>query len=206
MANVYLCCNCLDCSRGVVRDVVFVIDTSYSIGYSRFQLVRELIENLTTSLKVESPETLFGLITFDDNARFEFDISNHNNLSTLLPVINPGLTYYRGFNTNTGSALRLLLSGGVEGGLLKLRNEISNVAIVITDGYPYTFSSLELAANSLHAANIFDVYAVGIGNNSDDALHLIASDPTFVFSTYSLNSSSAQQLVEDVIEQLCSSK
>ena len=204
---MYICIMLLlDCSSGVVKDVVFVIDTSSSIGYSQFQLVRELAENITTSIKVKSPESLFGLITFDDYPRLEFDILRHTDLSTLLPAINPGIPYYSDYNTNTGSALRLLLSGGDEGGFLKLRNEVSNVAIVITNGYPYTFSSLESAAKSLHAANIFDVYAVGIGNNSNSTLQLIASDPSFIFSTFFLDSSSAQQLVQDVIKELCSSK
>ena len=99
----------LDCSSGIVRDVVFVIDTSSSIEYDRFQLVRELTENITTSIAVNSSETLFGLITFDNDARLEFNITNHTNLSTLLPAINPGLPYYGG-GTDIGSALTLLLS------------------------------------------------------------------------------------------------
>ena len=196
----------LDCSSGVVRDVVFVIDTSSSIGSYRFQLVRELIENITINLKVNSPETLFGLITFDNYARLEFNITRHTDLSTLLPAINPGLPYYGGYSTNTASALSLLLYGSAEGGLLQLRNETSRVAIMITDGYSSSFSSLQSAANSLHAANIYDVYAVGIGNNNYYELQLMASDSSFVFATYSLSSYTAQQLEEDVIEQLCSSK
>ena len=196
----------LDCSSGIVRDVVFVIDTSNSIGSYRFQLVRELTENITTSIKVNSPETLFGLITFDNYARFEFSITNHTNLSTLLPAINPGLPYYRGYSTNIADALSLLLSGSMEDGFLQLRNETSKVAIVITDGYSSSSSSLQSAASSLHAANIYDVYAVGIGNNNYYELQLIASDPSFVFSTYYLDDFTAQQLMEDVIEQLCSSE
>ena len=196
----------LDCSRRVVRDVVFVIDTSSSIGYTRFQLARELTEDIATRIKVNSPETLFGLVTFDDNARFEFNISTHTDLSTLLSAINPGLTYYGGYSTNTASALSLLLSGGVEGGYLQLRDKTPNVAILITDGYSSNSSSLRSTANSLHAVNIFDVYAVGIGNNSYSELQLIASDPSFVFSIDSLSSITAQQLVDDVVEQLCSSK
>ena len=184
---------------------MFVIDTSSSIGYSRFQLVRELTENITTSLKVNSPETLFGLITFDNYAQFQFNISNHTDLSTLLPAINPGLPYYRGYYTNTASALSLLLSGSVEGGFLQLRDKTSKVAIVITDGYSSSYSSLRSAANSLHAANIFDVYAVGIGSNRFSELQLIASDPSFIFYTY-LNSLTVEQVEEDVIEQLCSGK
>ena len=190
-----------------MRDVVFVVDTSSRIGSSRFQLVRELIENITINLKVNSPQTLFSLITFDNDARFEFNITRHTDLGTLLPAINPGLPYYRGYRTNTADALSLLLSGSVEDGLLKLRKKSSKVAIVITNYYSSSSSSLlQSVANSLHAANIYDVYAVGIGQNNFRELQLIASDLSFVFSTTYLTSRTAQQLVENVIEQLCSSK
>ena len=196
----------IDCSGGAVRDVIFVIDTSSSIGYSRFQLVRELTENITTSIRVNSPESLFGLITFDYYATFQFNISRHTDLSTLLPAINPGIPYNRGYRTNTANALYFLRSGGRQNGFLRLRDNTSNVAIVITDGYSSSFSSLRSEAISLHAENIFDVYAVGIGSNRFSELQLIASNPSFVFSTSSLTSFTAQQLVEDVIEKLCSSK
>ena len=196
----------LDCSSHAVRDVVFVIDTSRSIGTSRFQLVRKLVGNIITTLKVDSPETLFGLITFDSYTRNRFNIFSHINLSTLLPAINQLNYNYYGYRTNTGSALSVLLSGGKEGGYLKLRNTTSNVAIVIIDGYSSSFSSLRSAANSLHAADIFDVYAVGIGNNRYSELQLIASDPSFIFSKYSLNSLTAQQLEQNVVRKLCSSK
>ena len=185
---------------------MFVVDTSSSIGFSRFQLVRELIENITIILKVNSPESLFGLITFDNFARFQFSILTHTDLSTLLPAINPGLPYYRGSSTNTASALNLLLSGAREGGFLRLRNETSNIAIVITDGFSSSFSSLQSAANSLHAANIFDVYAIGIGNNIFSELQLISSDSSFLFSTSFLSSFAVQQLEQNVVTQLCFSK
>ena len=193
----------LDCSSRVVRDVVYVVDTSSSFGFSGFQLVQKLIENITISIKVNSPETLFGLITFDTYAQFQFDISSHTNLSTLLPAINSGLQYNSRYGTNTASALNLLLSGGVEGGFLQLRDKTSNVAIVITGS---NHSSFHSAANSLHAANIFDVYAVGIGRHNYSELQLIASDPSSVFATYFLSNITAQQLEEYVIKQLCSSK
>ena len=195
----------IDCSGGVVRDVVFVIDTNRNIGFSRFQIIRELTENITTSLKVYSPESLVGIITFDDFARLQFNISRHTDLATLLPAINPGLPYNRGFSSDTGRALNLLLSGGRQGGFLRLRNETSNIAIVITGGR-FSFSFLRSAASSLHAANIFDVYAVGIGGHSFSDLQLIASDPSLVFSTSFLSSFTAQQLVESITEELCSSK
>ena len=183
-----------------------MVDTSSSIGLSGFQLVRELIENITINIKVNSPETLFGLITFDDFAQIQFDISNHTDLSTLLPAINSGLQYNSGINTNISSAVNLLLSGSVPVGFLQLRDKTSNVAIVITGGYSSSYSALQSAANSLHAANIFNVYAVGVGNHEFRELQIIASDPWFVFSISLLTTLTAQQLEEDLIEQLCSSK
>ena len=199
----------LDCSRRVVRDVVFVVDTS--VRPSDFQLVREFIQNITIALKVNSPETLIGLITFDSSARLEFNISNHTDLPTLLSDINPGLPHhYRDvyYSTNSAvTAISYLLAGSVEGGFLQLRNDTSKVAIVIDYGYSDTSSSLlQSVVNSLHATNIFDVYAVGISFYSNNDIWLIASNPSFRFYTSSFARHTAQQLNEDVIEHLCSSK
>ena len=196
----------IDCFRRFVRDVVFVIDTNSIIGSTRFQLVREVIENITINIKVNSPETLFGLITFNDYARLEFDISKHTDLSTLLPAINPGLPYHGGNNTNISSALNLLLSGSVSGGLLQLRDRTTKIAIVITGSTSSSYSSLYSAANSLHAENIFDVYAIGIGSHSYSELQLIASDPSFILSRYLYSNLTARQLVQEMNKPLCSGK
>ena len=188
---------------------MFVIDTKrYRFDYSQFQLIRELVENITTALKVASPETLFGLITYSRYfAYYQFDILTHTNLSTLLPAIDSELSssYSSSYSTNIPRALSLLLSGGREGGYLNLRNKTSNVAIVISDGYASSSFSLWSAASALHSADIFDVYAVGVGNHRYSDLRLIASDPSFIFSTYSF-STAAQWLEQNVIRQLCSSK
>ena len=185
-----------------------MIGAGKNIGSSsRFQLVRELIENITINLKANSPETLFGLIKIDDTARVLFNITKHTDLSTLLPAINLGLPYYDNYNTDTVGGLLLLLSEGVEGGLLQLRNKASKVAIVFVEDYVYSSSYLLSVANSLHAANIYDVYVVGIGNHRYNGLLFIPSDPSFVFSVPSLLTNIiSQQLEKDMTEQLCSSK
>ena len=185
--------------------MVFVIDTTSSIGFSRFQLVREFTENITAVLKANSPESLVGVILFDDFARLQFNISRHTSLSTLLPAINPGLPYNRGFSTDTARALDFLRTSA-QFGSLELRNETTNVAIFITDGVSRSSFSTQSAAFRLHATNIFDVYAVGIGGNSLSELRTIASNLSFVFSTSFFDIFSAQRLLDEVTEQLCSSK
>jgi len=164
-----------------------------------------MIESIIINLKINSPGTLIDVITFDNFARYQSDISSHTTLSTLLPAINPGLPYYQGLRTNTGDALRLLLLGSAPGGFLQLRNDTSKVAIVITDGFSSDPLSLRSAANSLHAANIFEVYAVGIGNNNITELRLIANDSSFL-RTFFLDRFAAQSLAEGVVERLCRSK
>ena len=186
-----------------------MIEGGWNIGSSsRFQLIRELVENITIYLKANSPETLFGLIKVDDAARILFNISKHTDLGTLLPAINPGLPYYDNSNTDMVGGLHLLLSEGVEGGLLQLRSKPSKVAIVITDGYSVGSSLVQSALNSFKAANIYDIYAIGIGNNRYIDFQYIPSGPSYVFSSMSvvLTNIVVQQLEKDMTEHLCSSK
>ena len=188
-----------------VKDIVFVIDTSSSIGFFRFQMVREFVDNVTRNLLLNSPESSVGVILFDSFARIQFTLGTHSSLTTLSPAINPGLPYGRGFGTNTAGALRLLLSTA-QNGFLGIRNESSNIAIVITDGRSDNRFSTQSAAAALHAANIFDVYAIGYGSADINELNTIASDPNFVYFTNFFNQFDVQNLQMNVTSQLCSCK
>ena len=194
-----------DCTIDVVKDIVFVIDTTNSIGTFRFQMVREFVDNLTINLKLHSPESSVAVILFDNFARIQFTLGVHTSLTTLSPAINPGLPYFRGLGTDTARALRLLLSSA-QNGLLGIRNDSSNIAIVITDGRSNNQFSTRSAAAALHAANIFDVYAIGYGSADINELNTIASDPNFVYFTDFFDRFDIQQLQMNVSNQLCSCK
>jgi len=187
------------------KDIVFVIDTSSSIGFFQFQMIREFVNNVTTNLKLNSPESSVGVILFDTFARIHFDLEAHSSLTTLSPAINPGLPYSRGFSTDTAGALRLL-SSSAQNGVLGIRNETSNIAIVITGSRSSNRFSTQSAAAALHAANIFDVYAIGYGRADISELNTIASDPNFVYFTNFFNRFAVQELQMNVSDQLCSCK
>jgi len=188
-----------------VKDIVFVIDTSSSIGFFRFQMVREFVDNVTRNLLLNSPESSVGVILFDNFASIQFTLGTHSSLTTLSPAINPGLLYGRGFRTDTAGALRLLLSTA-RNGFLGIRNETSNIAIVITDGRSDNRFSTQSAAAALHAANIFDVYAIGYGSADINELNTIASDPHFIYFANFFNQFDIQRLQMNVTDQLCSCK
>ena len=191
------------CLGNSIKDVMFVIDTSGSIGSSNFQLIREFTANITAELIRDSPRISVGVILFSDNAHIVFNLQTYSNSSALLSAIN-NLTYNVG-GSNTAEALTLLLSTA-QNGRLGLRNDSSKVAIVITDGRSSSSSATSSAAAVLHASNIFDVYAVGVGGAYLPELQRIASSPEFVFSTNSFNSVGLQQLQEEIMPQLCNGK
>jgi len=189
----------------VVKDIVFVIDTSSSIGSFQFQRIRTFVARVTTDLKLNSPESRVGIILFDRFTRLQFNLQRHTSLSTLLPAINPGLPYFGDFSTNTANALQFLLSSA-QNGVLGIRNETSNIAIVITDGRSDNTNLTQSAAAALHVANIFDIYAIGFGSADINELHTIASDPSFVYFTNFFSDFITQQLETNLTDQLCSGK
>ena len=189
------------CSSNLIQDVVFVIDTSGSIGSTRFQLIREFTANVTTELIRSSPRSEVGVILFSSTAYIRFSLQTYTSLSSLLLAIN-NLPYSDGSRTDTDEALGLLLSTA-QNGLLGLRNDSLKVAIVITDGQSSDRSATLSAAAALHASNIFDVYAVGVGGANLDELEGVASNPNYVFFTSSFNGTGLQLLQSRIIPQLC---
>ena len=193
------------CTTDEVKDIVFVIDTFYNIGSYQFQMIRELVDNITISLKLYSPESSVGVILFDYDAHIEFNLTTHTSLSTLSPAINPGLPYNKGYGRNTATALNLLLSTA-QNGSLGIRNETSHIAIVITGGRSDNNYSTQSAAAALHAANVFDVYAIGYNSADINELNTIASDPNFVYFTNFSYKFDVEHLQINVTDQLCSCK
>ena len=184
---------------------MFVIDSSYYVGSYQFQMIREFVDNITVSLKLNSPESSVAVILYDYTARIHFNLEEYTSLSILSSAINPGLPYYYGYGRNTAAALRLLLSSA-QNGSLGIRNETSNIAIVITSGWSNSYYSTQSAAAALHAVNIFDVYAIGYNNANIYELNTIASDPHFVYFTNFYNRYNIEELKMNVIDQLCSCK
>ena len=189
------------CSDNSILDVVFVIDTSGSIGSPRFQLIREFTANIAAELIRNSPRSAVGVILFGSIAHIEFNLQAYTNLNSLLSAIN-NLPYNDASSTDTDEALQLLLSTA-QNGVLGLRSDSSKVAIVITDGQSSSRTATLSAAAALHASNIFDVYAVGVDGAYFPELEGIASSPELVFFTSSFNSTGLQQLQDSVIPQLC---
>ena len=196
------------CSDDSVKDVLFIIDGSYSVSSSHFQLFKELTTNITTEIIHSSPRSAVGVILFDSFVYFAINLQTHNNLSVLLSDINQ-LRQFAG-GKDTADALKFL-SSTAQNEALGLRSDTVKVAIVLTDGASSS-STLSTAA-ALHALNIFNVYAVGGDSTNITQLESIASNPEFVYHipefdyrTFSFNTVALQQLQTNFLHQLCNGK
>ena len=186
-----------------VVQVVFVIDTSGSIGLTLFEVIKEFIANFTTELIKNSPRNGVGIILFGNDAHIEFNPQAYTTVSQLLLAIRQ--LPYSGGGTDTAEALTLLLSTA-QNGTLRLRNDSPNVAIVITDGRSNNYNATLSAAAALHASNIFDVYTIGIGGAYLPELQRIATSPEFVFFVASPYITGLSELRHEILPQLCNSK
>ena len=169
-------------------------------------MIREFVDNITISVKLNTLESSVGVIVFDNHARILFNLEAHFWLSSLSSAINPGLPHTKGFGRDTAAALNLLFTSA-ENGSLGIKKERSNIAIVITGGPSDSNISTQSAAAELHAANIFDVYAIGYNGADINELNTIASDPNFVYFTNNFhNRHNLERLLMNVTDQLCSCK
>uniref|UniRef100_H3DHP4 Collagen alpha-1(XXVIII) chain n=1 Tax=Tetraodon nigroviridis TaxID=99883 RepID=H3DHP4_TETNG len=160
-------------------ELVFVIDSSESVGPENFEIIKDFVIRLVDRTTVGRNATRIGLVLYSLEVRLEFNLARYVTKQDIRQAIRK--IPYMGEGTYTGTAIRK----ATQEAFLNARRGVSKVAIVITDGQTDKREpvKLDLAVREAHAANI-EMYALGIVNASDPTqaeflqeLNLIASDP-----------------------------
>lgn len=160
-------------------ELVFVIDSSESVGPENFEIIRDFVIRLVDRITVGHNATRIGLVLYSVKVNLEFNLASYMNKQDVKQAIRK--IAYMGEGTYTGTAIRK----ATREAFITARNRVRKVAIVITDGQTDKREpvNLEIAVREAHAANI-EMYALGIVNASDptqaeflEELYLIASDP-----------------------------
>lgn len=160
-------------------ELVFVIDSSESVGPENFEIIKDFVMALVERVTVGNRATRVGLVLYSLEARLEFDLARYATKRDVKHAVRR--MTYMGEGTYTGTAIRKATREAFR----TARSGVSKVAVVITDGQTDERDSvkLEIAVREAHAANI-EMFALGIVNSSDPAqaeflkeLDLIASDP-----------------------------
>ena len=143
-------------------ELVFVIDSSESVGPENFEIIKDFVTALVDRVTVGRNATRIGVVLYSLEARVEFNLARYMTKQDVKQAVRK--MPYMGEGTYTGTAIRK----ATQEAFFSSRSGVSKVIIVITDGQTDKRDPvvLDIAVREAHAANI-EMYALGIVNISD---------------------------------------
>uniref|UniRef100_A0AC34FUV0 VWFA domain-containing protein n=1 Tax=Panagrolaimus sp. ES5 TaxID=591445 RepID=A0AC34FUV0_9BILA len=157
-------------------DLIFILDSSGSIGSDDFELARNFMVSIINSSR-NNENNRFGIVRFSSDATLFLNLTNDydeaTNVAETLPYDGEETNIYSGFEL----AYEMLARDG--------RIDVPMVALLITDGQSNRGEDPTDAANDLKSLGV-NLFTLGIGAEATTDLNIWASSPNCMFY-YSLN-------------------
>ncbi|XP_012518700.1 PREDICTED: collagen alpha-4(VI) chain-like [Propithecus coquereli] len=188
------------CREAALVDIVFLVDSSTSIGPQNFQKVKNFLYSVVLGLDISSDQVRVGLAQYSDNIYPAFQLNQYPLKSMVLEQIQ-NLPYRTG-GTNTGSALEFIRTNYLtEAAGSRAKDRIPQIVILVTDGE--SSDEVQEAADQLKEDGVV-VYVVGVNVQDVQELQKIASEPfeQFLFNTENFNI--LQDFSGSILQTLCS--
>uniref|UniRef100_A0A4W4ECT2 Collagen, type XXVIII, alpha 2b n=1 Tax=Electrophorus electricus TaxID=8005 RepID=A0A4W4ECT2_ELEEL len=172
-------CSCRIKCKERPMELVFVIDSSESVGPDNFEIIKDFLMTLVDRVTLGHNATRMGLLLYSPEGRLEFSLARYVTKEDVKWAICK--MPYMGEGTHTGTAIRK----ATQEAFYSAWAGVSKVTVVITDGQTDKREpvKLDLAVREAHTASI-EMFAMGIVNASDPTqveflweLNLITSDP-----------------------------
>uniref|UniRef100_A0A8C2ME60 Collagen, type VI, alpha 4 n=1 Tax=Cricetulus griseus TaxID=10029 RepID=A0A8C2ME60_CRIGR len=188
------------CTEASLADIVFLVDSSTSIGPQNFQKVKNFLHSVVSGLLIGSDRVQVGLVQYSDSIYPAFQLKQSSLKSTVLERIR-NLSYSTG-GTNTGSALEFIRANYLtEMSGSRAKDGVPQIVILVTDGE--SNDEVQDAADQLKRDGVF-VYVVGINVQDVQELQKIASEPFDKFLFNMENFSILQEFSGSLLQVLCS--
>ncbi|XP_074858011.1 collagen alpha-3(VI) chain isoform X4 [Carettochelys insculpta] len=190
-----------DVKIGAAADIIFLVDSSWSIGKEHFQLVREFLYDVVKSLAVGGNDFRFALIQFSGNPHTEFQLNTYLSTHDVLSHIS-NMTYLGGGN-KTGEGLEYLIQNLLtKDAGSRASDGIPQIFIVLMDGQSQ--DDVALPSSVFNSADV-NVFAVGVQDAEEGELQEVASEPfdTHLFNLE--NFTSLHAIVGDLVASVCTS-
>ncbi|CAL8248694.1 unnamed protein product [Lota lota] len=171
-------CSCGVTCRRTPLELVFVIDSSESVGPENFDVVKDFVNALVDRASVGPETTRVGVVLYSHENREVVNLGEERSRDQIKSAVRS--MPYMGEGTFTGSAIHR-----ANRVFVAARRGVRKVAIVITDGQADERDSVSLegAVREAHGSGI-EMFVIGVVNQSDalyqqfrKELHLMASDP-----------------------------
>lgn len=165
-------------------DIVFVVDSSGSIGIINFILMLDFLQNVTDKVDVGPDSVHVGMISFESSAQVEFLLTRYQTRYEVKKAIS-NVNYLNG-GTDISSGIRAArkyVFSEAYGG----RKNAVKVMILLTDGQSY-YNATFYEAMAAHKEGI-NIFVIGVGSVNSEEINAAASDPdcTHVFLLSSFN-------------------
>ena len=191
---------CIGCTSGI--DIVFLLDSSGSIGSSNFVTMKNFVNNIVSNFDIGDNKTRIGIIEFSTTSSILLSLGSINNTNQLNTFID-NITYLNS-GTRTDLALNLLPTAF---NTSRTSQGIPRVAIVLTDGQSNQPQLTITAAQAIHNTTSITVYALGIGSGIDiNELNTIATSSSNVFLISNFSPSQFAAILLPLRVTACTSK
>ncbi|XP_041964015.1 collagen, type XXVIII, alpha 1b [Alosa sapidissima] len=171
-------CGCGVRCRVSPLELVFVIDSSESVGPENFDVVKDFVNGLIDKVSVSPDVTRVGVVLYSHINVVVVNLSQVAPRDHVKSAVRRMI--YLGEGTYTGSALRQANEQ-----FRAARPGVRKIAVVITDGQTDTRDQVKLedAVREAHLSNI-EMFVIGVVNQSDpffgdfkQELNIMATDP-----------------------------
>ncbi|KAK3083543.1 hypothetical protein FSP39_025167 [Pinctada imbricata] len=163
---------CEACNAKV--DLVFVLDSSTSVGQDNFVKMQTFCKEFLHSANIDSGDVRVGVVTYSTDVTVEFHMNEYSTRQAVFDAIDAIPWRYGSTNTADGLLKMHDVMFTAQNGD---RPDVDNIALVMTDGVSNINSRRTIPeADAAHQKNIH-VYAIGIGLTDMREVNEIASEP-----------------------------
>ncbi|XP_031610902.1 collagen alpha-6(VI) chain isoform X2 [Oreochromis aureus] len=188
-----------ECARATVADIVFLVDSSSSIGVDNFEEIRQFLRSFILGLDIGPDKIRIGLAQYSNETYQEFLLKDHMDKDSLLAEVDQ--FPYRTGGRETGKAIDFLQSVYFtkEAGS-RASQRVPQFAVVITDG-DSTDDVVE-PAKRLRDQGVI-IFGIGVGEVNQQELESIVNLPAHHF-LYTIDSYQAlQRLTDSLLQTVC---
>lgn len=173
-----------DCKRIRQLDVVFVLDHSGSILPQDQESMINVTIHLVKKSDVGPDRVQFGALRYSDHPEILFYLNTYSNRAAIIEHLRrPRDT--KG-NTFTARALQHANNLFMEEHGSRLKQNVKQMLIIITDGVSHDRDQLSDAASKLRAKGII-IYAVGVGKADKEELETMAGNKNYTIHISNFN-------------------
>ncbi|XP_068438250.1 collagen alpha-1(XXI) chain [Clinocottus analis] len=185
------------CSTAV-NDLVYIVDGSWSVGFSDFETAKQWLINITSQFDISSHYTQVAVIQYSDTPRLEIPLGKHQSGGKLIQAIQS--ISYLGGNTQTGRAIKFAVDH-VFASSQRTSQVKNRIAVVVTDGK----SQDDVVDASMEArAQGITVFAVGVGSEiTTSELVSIANRPSSAYVLYAEDYTTIERIQGSMEQKLC---